>query len=102
MMGLVALINSAFYPEVPHYIFQFSAAGWGWIHLFLGLVVAAAGLGLLFGQIWARLVGVTLAVVVTIACFAWLPYYPFWAVLIIALNMAIIWALTAHGRDITM
>jgi hypothetical protein len=30
----------------------------------------------------------------------WLPYYPVWSILMIALNIAVIWALTAHGRDL--
>jgi hypothetical protein len=102
MLGLVGLINAAFYQEVPSYVFRFDNTSWGRINLFLGSTVMAAGIGLLFGQIWARIVGVILDIVSTFACFAWLPHYPFWAVLVIALNVAISWALTMHGRDITM
>ena len=102
MVGLTAIINSAFYPQVAHYTFQFSPTAWGWIHLFLGGTIVVAGLSLFLGQIWARIVGVILALVATLACFAWLPYYPVWALLIMALNAAIIWALTVHGRDIAM
>jgi hypothetical protein len=36
-----------------------------------------------------------------VANFLWMPYYPFWSIAIIALNVFVIWALTAHGRDIT-
>jgi hypothetical protein len=32
--------------------------------------------------------------------FAWLPYFPVWGVIFIASAVAVIWALTAHGRDI--
>jgi hypothetical protein len=32
--------------------------------------------------------------------FMWLPYYPLWSMLIIALDVIVIWALIAHGRDI--
>jgi hypothetical protein len=32
--------------------------------------------------------------------FAWLPYQPWWSVLMIALSVAVIWALTVHGRDV--
>ena len=41
-----------------------------------------------------------IGVVSAIAGFAWLPYYPIWAILIIAVAIAVIWALTAHGRDV--
>ena len=38
--------------------------------------------------------------VAAIANFLWLPYYPIWSVIVIALAVTVIWALTAHGRDI--
>jgi hypothetical protein len=44
---------------------------------------------------------VIIAAVSIIANFLWLPYYPVWAVVIIAFDLFVIWALTAHGRDIT-
>jgi hypothetical protein len=71
----------------------------GWIHLLLGLLVAFAGWGLLSGQTWARVVAITLAVLSAIANFLWLPYYPFWSMLIIAVDIFVIWAIAAHGRE---
>ena len=50
---------------------------------------------------WARTVGVLLAGIVAVVSFAWLPWYPVWGVLLITLSVIVIWALTAHGRDIT-
>jgi hypothetical protein len=41
-----------------------------------------------------------MAVVSGLASFAWLPYYPVWALVVIALDVFVIWALTAHGREI--
>jgi hypothetical protein len=43
-------------------------------------------------------VGITVAVLSAIANFLWLPYYPFWALTIIALDIFVIWAIAAHGR----
>lgn len=68
----------------------------------MGLIAVLAGIGLFFGAIWARTVGVIIAAVSIIANFLWLPYYPVWAVLNIAFDMFVIWALTAHGRDVTV
>lgn len=34
--------------------------------------------------------------------FAWIQLYPIWAIIFIAVDIAMIWALTVHGRDITM
>jgi hypothetical protein len=98
--GLVAVFENEFYAATRNYLFQFDATTWGWIHLILGAVVALAGFGLLAGQTWARVVGITLAVLSAIANFLFIPYYPFWSLLIIALDVFIIWALAAHGRGL--
>jgi hypothetical protein len=99
--GLVAIVNDSFYVVGEEYVFQFDVTTWGWIHMLLGILVAAAGFALFSGAVWARTVGVALAVLSSVANFLWIPYYPFWSLAIIALNVFIIWALTAHGRDIT-
>src|SRR5262245_36219521 len=98
--GLVALVNGDFFVEARKYIFQFSSTTWGWIHLIVGILVLLAGFGLFTGAVWARTVGVLMALLTTLVGFAWLPWYPFWAILIVIASIAVIWALTAHGRDI--
>ena len=98
--GFVALLDSEFYVVTQRWIFQFDISTWGWIHLILGIVILAAGCGVFVGAVWARTVGVILAGVAGLLAFAWLPYYPIWAILFIAISVAVIWALTVHGRDI--
>jgi hypothetical protein len=100
LAGLVAIFENEFYVATRNYLFQFDATTWGWIHLLLGVLVGLAGLGLLAGQTWARVVGITLAVLSAIANFLFIPYYPFWSMLIIALDVFVIWALAAHGRTL--
>jgi hypothetical protein len=100
MAGLVALFENEFYVATRNYLFQFDATTWGWVHLLLGLVVALAGFGVLAGRTWARVVGITLALVSAVANFAFIPYYPFWALTVIAIDIFVIWALAAHGRDV--
>src|SRR5512132_783724 len=97
--GLVAVFNDTFYVTTRNYIFQFDATTWGWIHLIVGVIVAFAGWGLLSGRTWARVVAITLAVLSAIANFLFIPYYPFWSLLLITLDVFVIWALTAHGGD---
>ena len=99
--GSVALLGDEFYDAIRKWIFQFDTSTWGWIHLILGIVILASGLGLFFGAIWARIVAVLLAALAGLVAFAWLPYFPIWAILLIAVSVAMIWALTVHGRDIT-
>jgi hypothetical protein len=100
LAGLVAIFQNEFYVATRNYLFQFDATTWGWIHLVVGLVVAFAGWGLLSGRTWARVVGITLALVSAIANFLFIPYYPFWALTVITLDIFVIWALTAHGHDL--
>lgn len=101
MQGVVGLATNEFYVATQRWIFQFDVTAWGWIHILVGLVAVLAGFGLFSGAAWARMVAVAVAAVSILVNFAWLPYYPIWAVLIIAFDVFVIWALTAHGRDIT-
>ena len=99
MAGLIAIFENEVYLPTRNYLFELDLSTWGWIHLVLGLVVAFAGYGLLSGQTWARVLGITLAALSATTNFLFIPYYPFWSILIIALNVFVIWALTAHGRE---
>ena len=65
------------------------------------IAVLVSGLYLFTGSVLARTVGVIMAVISAIAGFAWLPWYPVWGAVIVAIAVSVIWALTAHGRDIT-
>ena len=98
IQGLVALLSEDIYLAGENYVFHFSFTTWGWVHLVLGLVTAAAGAGLFFGKTWARTVAVIAAAVSMIGSFAWLPHYPIWGVMIIALDVFVMWAAIVHGR----
>jgi hypothetical protein len=50
--------------------------------------------------VWARIVGVIVAVLWALFAFAWMPWYPVWAIMLVAISVSVIWALTAHGHDI--
>ena len=85
--------------EPPDYIFQFDLTTWGWIKLILGIVIFLAGFAVYTGAVWARLVGVILAVIAGLVAFSWLPWAPVWASILTFVSIAVIWALTVHGRD---
>jgi hypothetical protein len=102
--GLAAIFEDEFFVVSPNYVFEFDTTTWGWIHLLLGVLVAFAGYALFSGKKWARVVGVTLAVISAIGNFFFIPYYPFWALLIIGLDIWVIWALTrslASAEELT-
>ncbi|WP_244928475.1 hypothetical protein [Nocardioides sp. W7] len=100
LAGTAALFKDDFYVASPNYVLEFDATSWGWIHLLIGLLVLFAGFAVLSGQTWGRVVGITLAVLSALSNFAFIPYYPFWSMTVIALDVFIIWALAAHGRDV--
>jgi hypothetical protein len=102
IQGVVGLATNEFYVTTQKWIFQFDVTTWGWIHVVVGLIAVLAGIGLFSGAVWARTLGVIIAAVSIIANFLWLPYYPVWSVLIIVFDLFVIWALTAHGRDVTV
>jgi len=100
MQGLTGIVTNEFFVRTEEWLFKLDVTTWGWIHLLLGVIAVIAGIGLFWGKVWARTFAVIVAVVSTVANFAWLPWYPLWSSVIIAFNMYAIWALTAHGRDI--
>jgi hypothetical protein len=69
------------------------------VHLIAGVVVALAGSAVMIGRMWARVVGVVLAVVSAIANIGFLAAYPVWSTIIIALDVLVIYALVVHGRE---
>ena len=94
--GLVGLFANEFYVATRNYLFQFDATSWGVIHLLVGLLVLFAGFAVMSGQTWARVVGIILVGLGALANFAFIPYYPVWSLLIIALDVAVIWALAVY------
>lgn len=101
MAGLVGIAEDQFFVVGEKWVFEFDATTWGWIHLVIGVSLVLAGFGIFTGNVLARTVGVVVAGLSAIANFMWLPYYPVWSIVIIALDIAVIWALTAHGRDLS-
>lgn len=98
--GIVALVEDQFFVVGQKWVFEFDVTTWGWIHLIAGIVVFLSGIGIFYGNVAARTVGVIVAAISAVANFLWLPYYPIWSLVMIALDVAVIWALTVHGRDI--
>jgi hypothetical protein len=92
--GFAAIFDDGYVVVSRRYAFDLSTTTWGWIHLVLGIAAVVAGFALFANAAWARIVGLILSVVIAVDHFFFIPYAPFWSILIIALSVWVIWALT--------
>jgi hypothetical protein len=95
--GLVAIIDDEFYVVTQNYTFDLDTSAWGWVHLLIGIALIATGWALFARQLWAGIAAIVLATFSAVANFFFIPYYPFWSILVIALNVWVIWAVTRPG-----
>jgi hypothetical protein len=93
VQGVVALTSGSVYARVD-YAYSYNLQAWGWGLLVLGVVVAGIGAGLLLDQEWARILGILVALFSALASFMLIPQVPVWALLLIALDVAVVWSLT--------
>ncbi|MFF4760882.1 hypothetical protein [Streptomyces sp. NPDC001292] len=91
--GIMGIAQDDVFVTTRNYVFQYDLTGWGWIHLVLGVLAVIISVGLFQTAMWARVAGVTIAGLIIFANFLSLPYYPVWAVVMIAFSGFIIWAL---------
>ena len=92
--GLTALFDDEFFVVARNYAFEVDTSAWGFIHLILGVVLVLTSIGLFTGAGWAVVVAIFVACLSAIANFFFIPYYPFWAILVIALDIWVVWSLT--------
>jgi hypothetical protein len=95
--GLTAIADDEFFVVAQNYTFDLDTTAWGWIHLLIGIALLATAIGLFNRSAWAALAAIVLAMLSAVANFFFIPYYPFWAILLIALDVWVIWSLTRPG-----
>ncbi|MEV7189218.1 hypothetical protein [Kitasatospora sp. NPDC093102] len=91
--GISAVAKDDLVFVTRNYVYSLNSAGWGWIHVILGVVIVVTGIAIFSGAVWARVLGIVVAGLGMIANFLWLPYYPAWALVLIAIDVLVIWAL---------
>ncbi|GAA0911293.1 membrane protein [Virgisporangium ochraceum] len=101
MEGIVAIIRDEYYMVTRNgLVIDLDYTTWGWTHLILGLVAAGAGIGIFMGQMWARVLGIVVAVISALVNMAFLAAYPIWVTIVIATDVLVIYALAMHGREV--
>jgi hypothetical protein len=98
--GLVALFKDQVLAVTKAGLVAFDITTWGWITLIIGIIQILVGFGLFGGRSWAIVAGVVLAVLNGFNQIAFLQAQPVWSTIIIAIDVLIIYALTAHGREL--
>jgi hypothetical protein len=101
IQGLVALFDDGYYLVGKNGLaVHVDYTTWGWVHLIAGVVIAAAGVGLFAGQMWARVIGVIVCFLSAILNIGFLSAYPIWSAIMITMDILVIWALTVHGSEV--
>jgi hypothetical protein len=102
LQGLVGIVKDEYVVATPKGVAIVDVTTWGWATLIWGALLVVAGLGLLAGAGWARwlsIIGVAINAIGQMAFMANYPQaYPLWNILIVALNILVLYALTAHWR----
>lgn len=92
--GILLLANNEWVVIAEDGLFYMDVTAWAWVLVIFGAVQTAAGVGILGGKTWARLVGMAWASLIAVGHMFALPAFPIWSILIIALAVLIIWALS--------
>ena len=101
IIGLVAIFRDRYY-VVPSskLVVSVDYTAWGWVHLLIGVASVAAGVALLQGRNWGRIIVIVLAGLSAIVNLGFLNAYPIWSVMVIAFDVIVIYALTVHWKDV--
>jgi hypothetical protein len=93
LVGIAGLSGDDEVLKTTKYAFQMNLTTWGWIHLVIGIVSIAIGVGLVMGKSWAYVSGLAVAVLSVVSNFAFLPHAPIWSLVVIAFDVFVIRAL---------
>jgi hypothetical protein len=98
--GIVAISKSSFYVAGAHFVFS-DLNTWGWIVMLVGAAAMLAAFGILVGSQLARWTGILIAGLQALAQLLMIQAYPFWSLCVFAVDVLVIYALTAYGGSWT-
>jgi hypothetical protein len=94
--GIAAIAKSSVYVANARYVIG-DVRAWGWVVLILGILQLLAAIGVVLGNQVARWFAVAVIIVNTVAQMFFLPGYPFWSLMIIAVDVVALWGLCVYG-----
>jgi hypothetical protein len=98
--GFMALLQPHYYAaRHPASFVRDDYTAWGWIHLALGVSTLVVIAGISFALTWARISAVLIASLSAVAQFGFMSANPWWATLVIVINILVIYAVTVHGGE---
>jgi hypothetical protein len=101
IQGLVAVFKDEYFLVTSSgLIVDVDYTVWGWTHIIGGVVLLGAGVAVFTGKLWARVIGVIVAMLSAMVNIAFLSAYPVWSATMIAIDILVIWALTVHGAEL--
>ena len=96
LTGISALLDDPVFGEGIDYAYELDVTVWGWILLITGAIGVLTGIGILMHQAWGRIVGILVAFTSVVENFMFLPQSSSWSLVLIALGVLVIWALTTQ------
>lgn len=93
LQGASAIANDDLYSDGSDYLYRFDMQTWGTVHVIIAVLSAIVAIGVLARRSWGQVCGILIAGLSILGNFAFLPHYPLWSVIVIALDVLIIWAL---------
>ena len=99
LAGLAAIVRDETYVQGPSRVWIFDETAWGWIHLLIGIGVVAIGAMMLRGGVISMALGAGVIVLHMIAHFQWMGMYPWWSMVVIAIDVLILYAMIVHGGE---
>ncbi|MFC6239625.1 DUF7144 family membrane protein [Longivirga aurantiaca] len=99
-IGFLGVLSDEFFVVGQNYVLRLDVTTWGWIHMAIGLLLFVVGCFVFMGKSWANIVGIIAAGVSALSLFAWLPWYPLFAITVLVIDVLIIFGLAAHGGEV--
>lgn len=97
--GFAAILRGPSFVIGFEYVYKIDPSGWGWLHLLLGLAAIAVAIGLFLNKGWAAVAAIVIAGLSIVINFLWLPYYPWWSIIVIAIDIFIIWSISVWRQS---